>query len=117
MFLSAVRDICNVVRPSAVRVLYWDTTVCADEKYEMHEVSDLTKSTKPQGGGGTDVNCVTEYMASNNIKPQATLVFTDGDLYNGWGTWSCPVLWAIIDNKSAIPECGTAVHINSGDIL
>lgn len=117
VFLSAVRDICNTVRPSKVRVLYWDTTVCADEKYEMHEVSDLTKSTKPQGGGGTDVNCVTEYMASNNIKPQAALILTDGDLYNGWGTWSCPVLWAIIDNKSAIPECGTAVHINSGDIL
>ena len=117
VFLSAVRDICNVVRPSAVRVLYWDTTVCADEKYEMHEVSDLTKSTKPQGGGGTDVNCVTEYMASNNIKPQATLVFTDGDLYNGWGTWSSPVLWAIIDNKSAVPESGTAVHIDSGDMI
>ena len=80
-------------------------------------LDNLVKSTKPMGGGGTDVNCVTQYMADEGIKPQACIVLTDGYLYSGWGDWTCPVLWAILDNKSAVPDEGKAVHIKSRDML
>ena len=76
----------------------------------------LVTSTKPLGGGGTDVTCVTDYMAKNHINPQACIVLTDGDLYRGWGQWDCPVLWAILNNKCAVPDVGKAVHIKSGDM-
>jgi len=56
-------------------------------------------------------------MADEGIKPQACIVLTDGYLYSGWGDWTCPVLWAILDNKSAVPDEGKAVHIKSRDML
>tara|TARA_R110001599_G_scaffold6678_1_gene33174 strand:- start:1014 stop:1448 length:435 start_codon:yes stop_codon:yes gene_type:complete len=115
-FLTEVKSVCDTVHPNKVRLLYWDTEVCQDETYELHELDDLVTSTKPLGGGGTCVECVPEYMSVEGIKPQACIVLTDGDLYRGWGTWNTPVLWCILDNKSKKPDVGMAVHIKSRDM-
>lgn len=116
-FLSEVKGVCDTVKPAKVRLLYWGCSVVGDESYAMHELDQLVTSTKPKGGGGTDVTCVTEYMAKKSIKPQATIVLTDGYLYAGWGEWTCPVLWAVLDNKHALPDVGKAVHITSRDMV
>ena len=113
LFLSELTGICESVKPSRVRLLYWDSSVAGDECYEEQNMHTLAQSTKPVGGGGTDVNCVTAYMTEHGIKPQAVVVLTDGDLYAGWGQWSCPVLWCILDNDRAKPDVGQAVHIKS----
>jgi predicted metal-dependent peptidase len=76
----------------------------------------MISSTQPKGGGGTQVQCAIDYMRDNNITPQASIVLTDGYLGGAWGNWSCPVLWCVIDNKSASPNCGTTVHINTQDM-
>jgi len=116
-FLSEVKGVCDTVKPAKVRLLYWGCSVVGDESYAMHELEQLVTSTKPKGGGGTDVTCVTEYMAKKSIKPQAAIVLTDGYLYAGWGEWTCPVLWAVLDNKHALPDVGKAVHITSRDMV
>ena len=115
-FLSEIKCICDTVHPKKLRILYWDTEVCAEEVYSVDELDTLTQSTKPAGGGGTDVHCVTSYMATNNITPQATIILTDGYLWGGWGTWDCPTLWCILDNKGATANCGKTIHIESGDM-
>jgi predicted metal-dependent peptidase len=115
-FLSEVTEIARMVRPERVRLLYWDTKVVRDELYTDAEIDDIAKSTKPAGGGGTDVLCVTRYMEENGIKPQAVITFTDGDIYYGWGEWSCPVLWAVYDNQRAKPDCGKVVHIGANKL-
>ncbi len=116
LFLSEIKSICETVHPKKLRVLYWDTEVCRAEEYEMHDLHTLTDSTKPEGGGGTDVNCVTSYLADNNISPQAAIMLTDGYLWGGWGTWSCPTLWCVLDSGK-VSECGKTVHIKSGDMV
>ena len=115
-FLSEVKSICDTVHPDKIRLLYWGHEVVGDEVYALDELDSLVTSTKPIGGGGTDVTCVTGYMAENHINPQACIVLTDGDLYRGWGQWDCPVLWTILNNKCAVPDIGKAVHIKSGDM-
>ena len=115
-FLSEVKAICDTVRPDKVRLLYWDTTVCGDETYDTHELETLIQSTKIKGGGGTDVDCVTEYIREESINAQAAIVLTDGDLYGGWGQWTMPVLWCVIDNKRKVPDVGKCVHIKSRDM-
>ena len=115
-FLSEIKSICDTVHPKKLRIIYWDTEVCAEEVYSVDELDTLTQSTKPAGGGGTDVSCVTSYMATNGITPQATIILTDGYLYGGWGSWDCPTLWCILDNKGATANCGKTIHINSGDM-
>lgn len=116
LFLSEVVGICNVVKPDKVRLLYWGSSVVGDEEYDEATRVNLAKSTKPKGGGGTDVNCVVEYMNKKSIKPQAVVVLTDGHLYGGWGTWNVPVLWTVLNNKRALPNCGKAVHITSDQL-
>jgi len=115
-FLSEVKGICDTVKPSKVRVLYWDTQVCRDEVYEMDELDTLPRSTKPSGGGGTMVECVPEYMGEHGIKPQATIILTDGYLGNSWGQWTCPTLWVILDNKSATSKVGKTLHVKSENL-
>ena len=115
-FLSEVKGICDTVHPDKVRLLYWDTEICRDETYDTHELDTLVQSTKPKGGGGTDVECVTEYIREENINAQACIVITDGDLYSGWGQWTMPVLWCVIDNKLRVPDVGKCVHIKSRDM-
>ena len=114
--LTECKSCFDTVHPDKVRVLYWDTKVCADEEYTMDQLDSFVKSTKPKGGGGTDVTCVPRYMIDNDIKPQASIVFTDGYLYGGWGTWDHPVLWVILDNKSAKPDVGITIHVSSEDM-
>ena len=110
-FLGEVKGICDQVKPDVVRLLYWDTEVCADEKYTGTEVENIMGSTKPKGGGGTTVECVPAYMAQHGVKPQAVVVLTDGYLGGSWGQWACPVLWCIVGNKNAVPDVGKYVHV------
>jgi predicted metal-dependent peptidase len=112
-FLGEVCAIAKAVRPQAVRLLYWDTRVCRDEYYMQDQLDDIVKSTKPAGGGGTSVNCVPKYLHEKQIKPQAVIVLTDGYLGGSWGTWHAPVLWCVLNNKSACPDTGKVVHIDS----
>jgi predicted metal-dependent peptidase len=110
-FLGEMKSIAETVRPKRVRVLYWDTKVCRDELYEFDDIDKLVTSTKPSGGGGTAVSCVSRYMSEFGIKPQAVIVLTDGYLSGDWGTWNAPVLWCIANNKNARPTVGKHVHV------
>ena len=114
-FLTEVKEICETVHPESVRLMYWDTRVCRDEKYDMHELDTLVQSTKPAGGGGTDVDCVTDYIRDNNINAQAAIVLTDGYLFGGWGQWTMPVLWCVMDSGRTA-DVGKTVHIKSRDM-
>lgn len=111
-FMGEVTGICEQVRPSRVHVMYWDTEVCRHEVYLQDELDDLVKSTKPAGGGGTMVECVTPYMRERNLKPECVVVLTDGYLGGDWGTWDVPVLWAINGNKRATANVGVTIHID-----
>jgi predicted metal-dependent peptidase len=116
LFLSEVQSICTTVKPEKVRVLYWGDEVVGDEVYELNELDTLVRSTKVRGGGGTDVECVTAYMDAHKISPQAAIILTDGYLFGDWGKWVCPTLWCVLDNKSATPDTGKVVHIQSSNM-
>ena len=115
--LSEIKGVCDTVRPESIRILYWDTKVCSDEVYgdvpnACASLEQLTQTTKPAGGGGTMVQCVPDYIQKNNINAQAVIVLTDGYLGGDWGAWTMPLLWGILDNKSARPTIGKTLHIN-----
>lgn len=100
-FLSEVVSVCEAVKPERVHLMYWGSRVVGHERYEQSELDDIKASTKPQSGGGTNVNCVTQYMTEMGVEPTCVVVLTDGELYGGWGQWPCPVLWAITSDKVA----------------
>ena len=116
VILTEVSSITDTVKPSWLRMLYWDTEVVGDEKYEMHELDNFVQSTKPVGGGGTDPSCVPEYLTTHKITPQCVIMITDGYV-GSWGNWSHPVLWVIIDNDNAHPPVGKYIHVKSHDLV
>jgi len=109
-FLTEINSIAHLMNPEAVRLMYWDTEVCREEKYEQGDYDDMIESTKPAGGGGTMVECVGHYMDEYAINPEVVVVFTDGHLGGTWGTWRCPVLWCITSKTIKAP-IGSTLHI------
>jgi predicted metal-dependent peptidase len=111
-FLSEVQGICMNVQPEKIDLIYWDTEVAAHEVYARDQLDKLTSSTKPKGGGGTDVACVSKYLKDNQIKPECVIVLTDGYIYGDWGTWTAPVLWTIVGGNKVVPPMGTVIHLD-----
>ena len=111
-FLSEVQGICINTKPEKVDLLYWDTDVAAHEVYTQEQLDKLTSSTKPAGGGGTDVACVSKYLKDNQIRPECVIVLTDGYIYGDWGTWNVPVLWTIVGGNKVVPPMGTTIHLD-----
>jgi predicted metal-dependent peptidase len=116
VILGELANIAESVQPEGIRILYWDTAVCADEYYEHGTYDTMIGSTKPVGGGGTDVTCVSNYIADKGYEPQGVVIITDGYLGGDWGTWSVPTLWVIIDNPSTTAPVGYTIHVSLGDL-
>ena len=109
-FLGEVQNICERVKPEGIDLLYWDTRVCQHEKYEQDQLDNLLSSTKPRGGGGTDPQCIVDYMGKKKIKAECAVILTDGYV-SSWGDgWSCPTLWGI--TTDVVSNIGKTVHVN-----
>jgi predicted metal-dependent peptidase len=110
-FLGEVQNICERVKPEGIDLLYWDTRVCQHEKYEQDQLDNLLSSTKPRGGGGTDPQCIVDYMNDKKIKAECAVILTDGYVCS-WGEgWSCPTLWGITTDMTS--EIGKTVRVTS----
>lgn len=108
--MSEIVGACEVVKPEAVHVIYWDASVAGHEVYEGDAVTTLTEVTKPKGGGGTDPTCMARYMEARGIKPDCIIQFTDGYVGGGWGSWSAPVLWCI-STKGVVAPSGVSLYV------
>lgn len=109
-FLGEVRKICDTVKPEGIDLLYWDTRVCQHEKYEQDQLDNLLSTTKPRGGGGTNPQCIVDYIKDKNIKAECAIVLTDGYV-SSWGEgWTCPTLWGITTDM--VSETGKTVHVD-----
>lgn len=106
---TELANLCDLLNPSKVRVLWWDTEVHGEQVF-TDNYSNLAKMLKPMGGGGTRVSCVSQYIKDNNIKAEAVIVFTDGYV-EGDIKWdiSVPTLWVVTENRHFNPPVGKLV--------
>ena len=112
-FASELASICSVCTPSKVRVLWWDTEVHGEQVFSPEDYNNLKDILKPQGGGGTMVSCVSDYINTKKINSEAVIVFTDGYLESDikWNI-SVPTLWLVTQAKSFTPPSGKVVKKN-----
>jgi len=99
--MSEVKGLAEQLSINKVHILYWDGEVEAHEEYDAQGLKDWQTTKKPMGGGGTTPQCIPAYLSRKDIKPDAVVVLTDGEVV-GWGEWSCPVLWAIYNPHNSI---------------
>jgi predicted metal-dependent peptidase len=112
-FMSELNKVILDTCPERVDILYWDTRVDGHETYTLN-LADIVHKTKPSGGGGTNPDCIPEYMAEHKLKPDALVVLTDGYMHSnppGWASLSAPVLWCVIGNADYTPPKGQIVNI------
>lgn len=112
-FATELASICDVCNPDKVRVLWWDTEVHGEQIFHAGNYNNLKDILKPQGGGGTMVSCVNEYINKNKIASEAVIVFTDGYLESDiqWNI-SSPTLWLVTQARDFIPPMGKVVRVN-----
>lgn len=106
---------CETCRPEKVRVIWWDTSVHSEQVF-TDDYEGLRKLLKPQGGGGTHVACVSEYIVKNKLKPDCTIILTDGYLEDNiqW-TAGSDVLWVVKGNSRFVPPTGKVIIIEGGE--
>jgi predicted metal-dependent peptidase len=114
-FLGEAKLICDDVEPEIIDMMYWDTHVARHEIYAGAEVSNFVNSTKPAGGGGTDPDCVPNFLLKKGIKPQCIVMLTDGVFFGHettkWEELGVPVLWCVVGNNEFKPKVGQAVCV------
>ena len=100
-FATEVVSICDTVTPERIRILWWDYEVAKEQVFDRDSYQSIRDLLKPDGGGGTRVSCVSEYLVKHNIESQAIIVFTDGYVENdiSWDIQS-PTLWVVTENKN-----------------
>lgn len=110
-FMSEVKGLADLVHPERVSLIYWGSSVVQHEEYTHNDLDGLIQSTNPRSGGGTDPDCMAQYLKEKNIKPEAVLILTDGFVPN-WGFgWESPTLWVVANNKGVTADNGKTIHI------
>ena len=97
-------------RPSnpAVGMLRFNTTNDRPEQY-MNVASNNQPGWKEiKGGGGTDFDCVFNYLKAEAIDPKRLVMFTDGYPWDSWGDANyCDTVFIIHGDKNPNPPFGT----------
>ena len=108
-FASELSSICESVNPSRVRVLWWDTVVHAMQTFD-DGYNNIASLLKPEGGGGTLVSSVAEYINEHKLKAEGVIVFTDGYLESDikWDI-STPTLWLITQARDFQAPSGKVI--------
>ncbi len=112
LFMGELNKVVLSTNPDRIDVLYWDTRVAGHETHKGEAKSIVSKTT-PKGGGGTDPDCIPEFMLGKNlVKADALVVLTDGYMTSDPSKWAglgLPILWCIIGS--------TAFKIPRGQIV
>ena len=103
-FSSELVSICNLTSPELVRVIWWDAQVHGEQVFREGDYQQIQSLLKPQGGGGTDPDCIPKYIAKKSIKSEAIVVFTDGYFSTPKWDTAIPSLFVATDTDSAIPS-------------
>jgi predicted metal-dependent peptidase len=111
ILFGEIAQIAQTVIPDALRVIWWDTSVCGEQLFKPDEYHSIATLMKPRGGGGTTPQCVVNYIAEKQYKPRAVIWLTDGYLDGNNAVVPCAALWGIVDNESFVPPQGKAIHI------
>jgi predicted metal-dependent peptidase len=113
-FMGELNKAVTSVKPDRIDILYWDTDVAGHETYKGSTQS-IVSVTKPKGGGGTDPDCVPQFIHDKKLdKADAVIMLTDGYMTsnpNKWAGLGMPILWCIIGSSSFKIPRGQVVRI------
>jgi len=107
MFLGEIAGMMGSFSGYKVHVFCFDTRTYNPADFTSENM-DLIDEYEPMGGGGTDFDCIFDYLKENAIDPKRLIVFTDGYPCGSWGDKDyCDTTWIIHGDKDPHPPFGT----------
>jgi predicted metal-dependent peptidase len=106
-FLGEIAGMMDSFDGYKVHVFCFDTKTYNPQDFTSENM-DMIDSYEPQGGGGTDFDCIFEYLKEVGNVPKRLIVFTDGYPCGSWGDPDyCDTTWIIHGDKDPRPPFGT----------
>ena len=106
-FLSEVKAIMETFTNYVLRVHCFDTQVYNYAEFTSDNLEDLEEY-EIMGGGGTDFDCIFNYLKEEGRVPNRLIVFTDGYPFGSWGDSNyCDTTWIIHGDPDPNPPFGT----------
>jgi predicted metal-dependent peptidase len=105
-FLGEIGGMMDTFDGYKVHVFCFDTNTYNPQDFHSENM-DTIEEYEPQGGGGTDFDCIFDYLKENAIEPKRLIVFTDGYPFGSWGDPDyCDTTWIIHGDKNPNPPFG-----------
>jgi predicted metal-dependent peptidase len=90
-----------------IHVHCFDTAVYNPQTFDSDNLDDITDY-EIYGGGGTDFDCIFDYLKEEGRVPNRLIVFTDGYPFGSWGDENyCDTTWIIHGDPEPNPPFGT----------
>jgi predicted metal-dependent peptidase len=106
-FLGEIAGMMNAFDGYKIHVFCFDTETYNPQDFNSENMDSIDEY-EPMGGGGTDFDCIFEYLKTNAIEPKRLIVFTDGYPCGSWGDPNyCDTTWIIHGDKNPNPPFGT----------
>jgi len=106
-FMSEVKGIMEEYGQFRVTLCCFDTEVYNVQIFTDDNIDEIDEY-EIKGGGGTDFDCVFNYLKEEAIDPKRLVMFTDGYPWNSWGDPNyCDTVFIIHGDKNPNPPFGT----------
>jgi len=118
-FLSEVKGIMDQYNDFRRHLFCFDTEVHNPVTFTPHNMEEFLDY-EIQGGGGTEFDCVFDYMKEEGIVPKKHIMFTDGYPWGSWGDENyCDTLFIVhgsgYGGKSPVAPFGITVPYTRED--
>jgi len=111
-FISEVAGMMDAFDGYKINIACFDTKVYNYQTFTSENM-DSIEEYELAGGGGTDFDCIFNYLKEENKNPNQLIVFTDGYPYGSWGDPDyCDTTWIIHGDPNPNPPFGTYALYN-----
>lgn len=114
-FLGMVQGSLDQFTSYKVRVVTFDTNVYNEDTFTSDDGRSMGEY-QVTGGGGTDFECVWQWMKANDVVPHQLVFFTDGYPFGSWGDPDyCDTLFVVHGSNDITAPFGiTANYVPPG---
>lgn len=107
VFLGEIQSIMETFTGFKIHVFCFDTSIYNAQDFTSDNLDSIDQY-EPQGGGGTDFNCIFNYLKDRGEDTKRLIVFTDGYPCGSWGDPDyTDVTWIIHGDPNPKPPFGT----------
>jgi len=114
-FLGEIQGIMESFESYKIHVVTFDTHCYNPVTYDSDNLDDICDY-DVKGGGGTDFECIFDYLKDSAVEPKKLVVFTDGLPFGSWGDPNyCDTVWIIHSNPGCQAPFGLSAEYDKQD--